>query len=422
MFLIGLGLLLCMALVFIASKQERGVMFGPLGKLMLAGFLARLVIHPISRGVVLFSRGVWGGDNGKYEWAAWLITKVWDATYVHYVTPEEVPALNHATLQCNIFALVIYLNGGERTPLGCTMVVAFIAVLACYHVYTLAVEHGATVRDALIVSGILMFLPGYLYHTIDTYKDGFVIFLSVGAFACAVRVAKRFSVPLMLMSIAYMFALYFVRFYLVIIGALPILVAAIGFGTKNIARQVIGTIASLLFLGLLLVATPLLQTIAATAEQTFEAAEDMRIGNARGGSGVEFDDGGNPFASLGPKLLYTIFSPFPWEMGRTGSPSIGLQLGKFDALIWYYIVYRAWFGAKRLWARQRQFVLMLLCFAGPTLLAYALTMSNIGLILRQRLPVVMVVGVMAAVGWRKNPEESEAAEPAVLPEGSAAPR
>jgi hypothetical protein len=114
-----------------------------------------------------------------------------------------------------------------------------------------------------------------------------------------------------------------------------------------------------------------------------------------GGSAITFDESSDsPWSAIGPKLIYTVFSPFPWMGG-----SIGLQLGKIDTLVWYYILFAAACAARLMWSRDRRTLLMLTLFLGGGFLAYAMTIANVGLIFRQRMPLVMVTTVLASVYW-----------------------
>jgi hypothetical protein len=79
------------------------------------------------------------------------------------------------------------------------------------------------------------------------------------------------------------------------------------------------------------------------------------------------------------------------------SGSLGLQVGKIDALLWYYLVYRAIRVSRRLWTENRSFLIMMLTFILPTIGMYATSFANVGLLARQRLVVVLGVAVMAAI-------------------------
>jgi hypothetical membrane protein len=74
-------------------------------------------------------------------------------------------------------------------------------------------------------------------------------------------------------------------------------------------------------------------------------------------------------------------------------------------------------GAIRLAKTRKAELVILLSFIIPTTLAYAAAFSNIGLTVRERLGVVMVCALMAAMGTSEtvvNPEPIEAVRDALL--------
>ena len=109
-------------------------------------------------------------------------------------------------------------------------------------------------------------------------------------------------------------------------------------------------------------------------------------------------DTSSPFGAFGPKLAYAIFSPFPWQGG-----SVALQFAKLEVFGWYYLFYKACRTAPHLWRERRSVFLMFLTFIGPIGLMYTMGFSNVGLALRQRMPFVIVVSLLAAVGWQARP-------------------
>jgi hypothetical protein len=144
---------------------------------------------------------------------------------------------------------------------------------------------------------------------------------------------------------------------------------------------------------------------ASDATETFEhgTSRDVVGSNAEtGGSGVTFDDEGSPFSSLPLKLLYTLFSPFPWQSG-----SLGLQLAKLEVLVWYFLAYRVLLAAKFLWRERRTDFLIVLSFIVPTTLVYAVMFANIGLNIRERIAIVIASATLATVSWRVPTEEVE---------------
>jgi hypothetical protein len=386
---LAIGFALVLALVVRATRVKGRD--DDLLLLMLGGYVVRLGLQAFVRDLPLFSHGG-GGDCELYEAYGHFISRIWQAKGFMLVTQDELPEVGPTSLPPNLFAAVIYMNDGEKTRLGCTAVVALMACLTCLDLYRIAVDLGAEPRIAFRWIAVLMFSPAFLLYTSDTFKDGPVAFFVTLTLTSALRLARSFSVRRLVIGLVSLWALWHVRYYLVFVTTLPFLVGLIGLRAQNAIRPLLATIA---LTGLFLVVagfTGVFDSVAEHAGGAFAQGTDRFVvaSNAGQGSGVTFDDGGSPWGALLPKLVYTVLSPFPWQSG-----SFGLHVGKLDVAIWYYAIYRSAIAARRMWKSERTILLMFLSFLVPTLVMYATGFSNVGLNLRQRLPVVMVGVVLA---------------------------
>lgn len=377
---------------------------------LLAAFAVRLVVHVlVLRGTVIG----YGGDNVGYEMRALDIVEYWRHAGFQYVTSEQMPYLYDASLPCNVFAVVIYLCGGPAS-LACTAVVALLACVLCTVVYRFARLVGADENASFRLLCVTAFMPAFLLHTSDTFKDGFNALLVVGCLGLAVSNMRRFGMRKLLLLGILLWALWYVRPYMVFMCAVPLLFAAVNRG-RGLSPRALLVFSALLASVLLLLGGADEETpIGAMRGQLDQGQSEIAIrANTDEGSGVVFDDGGDPWGALGPKLLYTLLSPFPWTGG-----SLALQLGKVDVLVWYLLLHGAVRGARRLWRTDRAMLMILLLFIVPSTIAYATTMANIGLIFRQRMPIVMITSLLAALAWtRISPETppSESPEPSDSP-------
>lgn len=353
----------------------------------------RLILQSFLRDVPFFTHGA-GGDSVMYEFYGQLVATEWEHTGYHYVSQSEFAnTITQNPLPVNVFATVIYLNGGP-TRLGCTAVVAICACLTCYNLYRLALELGAKQEFAFRVMALTLFGPAFLMYTADTYKDGFVAVLTTGAVASAFRLAHRVSWLHACLGILCLIGLWQVRFYLVFVSVLPFIVGVAGLKSRSLMRPLV-VCGVLCAVGFAIVGySNLLGAATQRAEHTFVVGTSAAVlqDNATGGSGVTFDDGGQAFGAFGPKVAYMLFSPFPWQLG-----SVGFQIGKLDAFIWYFLAYRAFISARRLFRENMVLLLMFLMFILPMIIAYSATMSNIGLIVRERLPLVLVCALLATL-------------------------
>lgn len=370
--------------------------------LLVGGFWLRMFSCAIQSEIDFFSHGG-GGDCGAYLLFADYIVKSWRAEGLYFATadthPELANVLGSATLFVNFVAFIGYLDG-QINRFGAVSVIAFATAITAINMHRTAISFGAPPKRSLIAVGMFYLSPGLLFHTSDTYKDGFVLFFTTNALLGVFRISRQFSFTWLLTVALSVWGLWYTRFYFVYMTLAPLSVSLLGLRSKSMLRilsgSVVLTVAAILGLAYL---GKNLTSFQEKAAHTYETATsvEVRDWNEKGGSGVDFDDGGDPFAKLPAKITYTLLSPFPWMSG-----SFGLQVGKFDAMLIYYLLYRSYFSVKRLLREDRALLFMFLVFVIPSVVAYALTMANIGLILRQRLPIIAILTVLACVGWESD--------------------
>ncbi|GAA3201866.1 hypothetical protein [Nonomuraea roseoviolacea] len=383
---------------------------------VLVAFAARLVVH-----VAVMRSGVldYGGDNLAYEARAAQIVELWKLDGFAFVTADDRPYLGSAAVPCNVFALVMYLCGGPA-PLACTAVVALLACALCVVVYRIARLVGADERAAFRLLVVTAFMPAFVLHTSDTFKDGFNAFLVVACVGIAVSVARRFRVAVLLQAVPLLWCLWHVRPYMVFVSVVPLVCGVIASRSRFSVNKLVA-FSGLLVVGILFAGGVYDDTPLEVAERQLDRGQSEAVirANAESGSGVVFDDGGNRWDDLGTKIVYTVLSPFPWAAG-----SLSMQLGKIDVLIWYVMLGAAVRGGCRMWREDRRTLLVFLLFIVPSTVAYATTMANVGLIFRQRMPIVMVTSLLAAVAWTRTGREEPTrprprhGRPGLLPAGA----
>jgi hypothetical protein len=391
-------LLFAAARASVAAHEQR-----PVTALLVAGYVARLAIQVFSRELTIFSTE--GADWLTYQINGELIARLWTYNGIHYVTTNELPSLNRVTLPANLFGFIFYLNG-EPTRLGGTAVIALLACLTCLNVYTIALELGAPRSAAIKMMAFLLFMPTFLFYTSDMFKEAIVYFGVVLVLGSSLRLAAKFSVRQLVVGLLGLACVGLTRYYMAYVLSIPLLIGWLGARSGSWLRGLVAILILAVLVGSVVSYTSMAGNAAEDASGAFEQGTSRLTVQANvdaGGSGVSFDDGGSPFGSLPAKLLYTLFSPFPWQSG-----SLGLQLAKLEVLAWYFLAYRVLRASKVLWRQRRNDLIIVLSFIIPTTLAYAISFSNIGLNSRERLGVVIASALLATVSWRvpaKNPED-----------------
>ena len=402
---------LCPVVLYIVAMATR-VHRHPIWIVTLLGYVVRMAFQYVSQNIAFFSTQVARSDSLFYELGAQQVAMIWERTGVHYVTQGELAWIGAASLPCNLFALIIYVNNGIATE-GCTAICALCASLTVLNIYFLARELGVPERRAIIISSLIMFSPAFVFHTADTYKDGLVIFFTIGSLASSIRLSRRFSILHAVVGVVCLWALWYVRFYLVFITVAPLFVGLAGLNSKSLLRPVLFALIAGTVAFYVLSYSEAFNDAYTTATNAFDVGTSARVRgtNARiAGSGVTFDDEGDIYGALHVKLLYTLFSPFPWQAG-----SFGLQLGKFDAILGMYFFWRSLVALKRKWANERGTLLTLLSFIIPLSITYALNVANIGLVFRQRMPIVFMIILLGSLSWSEDTKKVVEEVPAERP-------
>ncbi|GII27297.1 hypothetical protein [Planotetraspora mira] len=379
---------------------------------LLAAFIVRIIVHIL----IMQPNAIdYGGDNVTYMGLARKILTYWELDGFHFVTTEQLPDLYSVTAICNLFAAIMYICGGPAA-LACTAVVALISCALCVVIYKIAILVGANESSAFRLLIVTAFMPSFVLHSSDTFKDGINAFLVVSCIGLGLSNLQRFDIRKVILVGPLLWTLWHVRPYMVFMCVPPLVLGALS-PKRILSLRSTAILIELLMIGLLFLAgtADSLPTASIQKELTEAQSTQVRMFTASAGSsGVTFDDGGNAWGALGPKLLYTLLSPFPWTDG-----SLVLQLGKIETLIWYYLLWNAVIGARELWRRDRRMLLMLALFIVPGFIAYATTVANIGLIFRQRMPLMMITSLLAAIAWTKRPAaKTEISEPLRIPEAA----
>ncbi len=365
------------------------------------GYALRIGVSLLVRQVSFFSHEG-AGDSQQYEDFCWYLVAYWHRTGVHWIDPAEAARVfDSGTILSapgfvQLFGLIQYFDG-DKTRLGMVAINALLASMTFVVTHRFALEVGSRPKAARILSLCFFFSPAFFFYTADSYKDPWVIAFGVGCLYGAYLICDRGVRRGLLLFVGSAAALWFVRRYLVYMLLVPLGAAIVLRLTKRGKNRVLAvTLGLLVGIVALVVVPPMLKDAGETATATYETAiaTNTRAWNERGGSGIDFEDGGDPYAKLAPKLLYTLFSPFPWMTG-----SAGFQIGKLDALLMTATIFFAARALVRRWRDKKREIILILSFVLPASFAYSLTMANIGLIVRQRLVIEIGFLVLGSLSF-----------------------
>ncbi len=392
---------LCMFTVYAVARRLGASQ--RLIRVLLLAFALRMGFLFVVRDVQWFSHPA-GGDSVGYEMLAGLVVEYWENRGFAYITVDQLPVIGPTTLPINLFALVMYLNGGP-TRAGCTAIIAMMACFTCLLFLRLARYLGADEKIAERVMYLILFMPSFMLYTSDMFKDGLVIFCVIGAVGSSTRLARRFTMPDFILGVVCLAAVWGIRYYLLFACITPLLVGLAGFGGRSMVRPVMVSLGIVCMAMAVGAYTHIIEDARESAYTAFDFSYGWRaqLSSHRGGSGVSFDDHGDPTQALPQKLAYTLLAPFPWMSG-----SFGLNVGKIDTLIFYFFIYRALVAARRLVWTDKALLMTFLTFLVPLTVIYAMSVANVGLVLRQRMPIVVMTMLLATLSWPRAETEAAA--------------
>ncbi|MBH1989278.1 MAG: hypothetical protein I8H75_05625 [Myxococcaceae bacterium] len=358
------------------------------------GYWIRIFLSSFLREISFFTHGT-GGDWAQYELSAEEILGYWQLKGVQFVTNENFN-IGSVPLPPNMIALVSYLSGGY-SRIGSESIIAFCSCLICFFVYKISCIHDIDRKYSFKMFIFLMFSFTFLYYTSDLYKDAYVVFFVVSIFCLSFSFLQSGSIRSASAAVFCLIALWQVRPYMVL-SSLPVFLWSLVGGKALLKSHRI--VLALPIILLVVSGFPALYSVLVNEAQTnLEHVQSIGWHSElqAGGSGVDLSRYEGSILAVLLRVTYTLFSPFPWQGG-----SMGLQIAKFEILIWYYVYYQAWFALRRLRKKDLGLFILFILAVVPITYAYSLSFSNIGLIVRQRLPIVFIISVLGVWGkiWR----------------------
>lgn len=387
---------LILFMVVKAIQEERD--FARINLVLSVGYWVRIILSTFVREIPFFSGGVEAGaDYSAYESSAEEVLAFWRLKGLQFVTKEDFD-IGSVPLPPNIIAFVSYLSGGY-SRVGTESIIAFCACLTCLGVYRLYVYCDTERRIAFQSLLFLIFSFTFLYYSSDLYKDAYVVFFVASIFILSFNLSQAGSVLNAFLAGICFLGLWQVRHYMVF-SVIPVFLWGLMGGNALLRGNRFLSMLPIILVGMFSVPV-LYSTLSDSAIATMEQMENKgwQSDIQSGGSGVDLSSYDGSVLAVPVKIIYTLFSPFPWQGG-----SIGLQIAKLEILVWYYIYYQAWFALKVLRKKNLNLFILFLLFIVPITYAYSLSFGNIGLIVRQRLPIVFIISILGVWGkvWREK--------------------
>jgi 4-amino-4-deoxy-L-arabinose transferase-like glycosyltransferase len=360
-------------------------------KLVLAGFVVRLVVAGIIHGMGLYStiapdEGTFHGNGLRF--CLWL-------------QGESPYRLNYRyldSLQVGYFytvGILYYIFGvGRFVPILFNCV---IGALTAIPVYRMARElHSPEAgRSAAILSA---FFPSVMLWSTLLIRDSMVIFVMVWLISLVMDLRREFTVMRLLAFVGLLAALGTLRQYLfVIVAVCAVMSFLIGKAGRTGRSVVLGMFAIVALFALVRYAGFGLGELerASLHQMALQRQYNSSVVTAAGSFRPEVDIS-EPVAALTylpVGMFYFLGSPFPWQ---ALSPQQFMALP--DVLLWYLLFPPIFIGlAHVVRHRFRDASMVILCITAITVL-YSLVEGNVGIIFRHRAQVIVPFMIFAGVG------------------------
>lgn len=252
--------------------------------------------------------------------------------------------------------------------------------------------------------------PSMVVWSALTLKEPIVIFLEMLTLYCCQQVRlSGFTTRNFLGGVAAVAALLTLRFYAAyIVGAVAFLCLMI----PRVAGQRYVVLRSF---AVLFLVTPLVFSVVTMSRETvqldrydLEFASSFRKGmSASGNSRVEIDyDLRTPTGFVMSTVLgglHLLLAPFPWQLGGA---SLRMLFTLPEMLVWWWLFFFRvvpgfWYSARNRLADA----LPLMLFAAGLWVVYGMTFANIGLVYRQRVQLLPILLMFAAVGSMRKKDK-----------------
>lgn len=394
-----IALFLAGLLALIVSLTQEKEDKNPILTVLLVGYFLRLLVRTFNRSLPLFSDGqtLGGGDSMLYEeWADYLI-QFWNKTGIHFVTSGDHPGVDQIPLPINLIAFVGYFNE-YYSAIGCVSIISFLACLTALVLYRAYIFHDLERKTGFYAMCFVFFSPSFVMFTSDFFKEGIVAFFVISVFSIFIHTNKKNININFVLLIFCVLCINWTRYY-ILYAIIPSFCVWIAMLMRNKSLS-FGNVYSVLFVffllgiigaGIYLKLDVVYQKILLALNEGYGSAS--LIENMGGNSGIDIDGGNPSLATLPMRILYTIFTPFPWQGG-----SLGFNLSKIEMLFWYFVLYWAYRGAVIFLKRDFLMTCVLLVFIIGLTVAYAGSFANIGIIYRQRLIIFYVASILAVWG------------------------
>lgn len=386
----GVAGLLCLATALPAHPERR--------------FFIRLLLLALAlrwlAAYVLFSRGLnasIGPDYLTYDYDGNLLSMEWQGLIDKSWRGGHLDATRSGWGMYYYVAAIYFVIG--RNPLATQLINCALGAVTCLLVYRITLMVYPLPRVARIAALLTAVTPSMVLWTSQGLKESPIIFCLCLCTLLALRLCQRFRPTDFFWLILALFGLYSLRhyaFYIVFIA----IVGALLFTMKKLAPvRILQGVTLVIILGL----TFAYFGASEVAQKSFDLKKlqagrewSAKVSNTGFGGDVDITDTRTALGYLPIGVMYVLLAPFPWQIT---SRSVLIMLP--EMLVWWaafpFLLQGFLFMARRRLLPS----LPIIIFTLGLTLAYALYLTNVGTVHRQRTQLLVFFFVFVSVGWER---------------------
>jgi len=265
---------------------------------------------------------------------------------------------------------------------------------------------------ARYVPMILLLVPGMIVWPSQLLKEAPFVFLTAVAANCAVRLVDRYSLrPLLVLAVVLPALLWF-RAQLGFAVLAGVMVGIV-LGRRQLAIGIAGGLLAAALIAGAVAAGVGSSGYQAAVSTDLQQANDVRRGlavGARSGFSGDADiSTSNRALSYLPRgLLVVLLGPFPWQLH--GARQLVVIP---DITAWWVLLLGLWWGQRAARRRGRSW-LVLVAPAAATAAVLALVLGNYGILVRERVQILVLLAPVMAVGFEQRQRARSAQADAVV--------
>lgn len=250
--------------------------------------------------------------------------------------------------------------------------------------------------------------PSFIIWSSQLLKDGLIVFLLVTTMVLVLQLQKKMNYFFVVLLILSVFGIYVMRFYIFYMLAISI-VGSFFIGSGTTAKTMVRNLFIVMILGIGLTYLGVIRSAGdnlgtyGNLEKIQMSRQDLASSADSGfGEDVDVSTVGGLIAAIPIGLVYLMFSPFPWQIGKVSQLMV-----LPETLVWWALIPIMISGLIYTIRHKFRAAIPVILFSLMLTLSYSIFQGNVGMLYRQRIQIQVFLFMFVAVGWTLIAERRE---------------